>query len=82
MKKNNIGLIAQLILCIASVICFIVSIFQKYFFNIAEIIVSLTLFIMAYNNAKTYKRKYFTVIYVVFGLFLLISTIIGIVNGK
>lgn len=82
MKKNNIGLITQLILCIASVIFFIISMFEKSFFELAEIMISLTLFAMAYNNAKTYKRKYFTVIYVIFGLFLLISTIIGIINGK
>ncbi len=80
--KKNIGLVAQFVLCIICVILFIVSMFEKYFFVFAEIAVSLTLFVMAYNNVKTYKRKYFTVVYIIFGLFLLISTLIGMFNGK
>ena len=82
MKKNDISLMTQLVLCICAVIFFIISIFEKPFFEIAEIIVALTLFVMAYNNTKIYKRKYFTIVYLVFGLFLLISTIIGMFNGK
>lgn len=78
MKNKNLGLLIQLVLVICSIIFFIISLFEKTFLYLAEILVALTLFVMAYNNQKTYKRKYFTIIYIIFACFIIISTIMEV----
>lgn len=87
MKNNkkeitNVFLIAQLILSIFAVVFLIISIFEPSFYYAVEIILALTLFVMAYNNKALYKRKYMTVIYGLFGLFLFVSGLIGVINGR
>ena len=34
--------------------------------------------VMGYNNYKVYKRKAFTLIYIIIGLYFLVTAIIGI----
>lgn len=65
MKKNNIALIIQFTLCVLLVITLIMSLFIKELNLLTKIITILLLVDMAYNNHVIYKRKYFTVIYLI-----------------
>lgn len=65
MKKNNIALIIQFTLCVLLVIVLIMSLFIKELNLLTKIITILLLVDMAYNNHVIYKRKYFTVIYLI-----------------
>ncbi len=78
MKDKKIGLFVQFVLCICTIIFFIVSLFEKSFFILVEVLIALTLFAMAYNNSKIYKRKYFTIVYIIFGSFILISSLLEV----
>ena len=75
-KINNIGLLVQFILAVIVIILSIISIFVNELFQFAEIVISLTLFVIAYNNQKIYKRKMFTIIYTLIGIFILISALV------
>ena len=62
MKNNkkeitNVFLIAQLILSIFAVVFLIISIFEPSFYYAVEVILALTLFVMAYNNKTLYKSN-------------------------
>ena len=48
---------------------------------LTDFMVSLLLFNLALNNTKIYKRKNFTIIYIIFGIFFVLSGIWGIFNG-
>lgn len=78
MKNKNLGLFIQCVLCSCIAIFLIISIFESSFISVSQMLAALTLFVMAYNNHMVYKKKYFTVAYAAFGLFLLISTLVGI----
>lgn len=81
-ESTNVFLIAQLILSMFAIIFLIISIFEPSFYYAVEIVVSLTLIVMAYNNKTLYKRKYMTIVYGLFGIFLFVSGIIGVLNGR
>lgn len=72
MKKNNLALIIQFTLCVTLIISLVMSLFIKELHLLIKIITMLLLVDMAYNNHIIYKRKYFTVIY------LLAALLIGI----
>jgi len=75
---NILGVILQVIFTLASFILTIVSLLvSEKCFSFLEIVVGFDLLIMAYNNGKIYKRKNMTIIYVVFGICLIIY---GILN--
>jgi len=76
MKKNNIALIIQFTLCVLLVIVLIMSLFIKELNLLTKIITILLLVDMAYNNHVIYKRKYFTVIY------LIAAILVGILVWK
>ena len=81
MKKNNdLGFLIQALLCVSAVIFYIISIFEKSFLNASQILFSLALFAIAYNNHKIYKRKYFTILYIAFGLILFLGAVINIIK--
>ncbi len=78
MKNKNIGLFIQFILTLCSAIMLFISIFEKSFLNIVYILLSFTLFTMAYNNVKVYKRKYLTIVYIIFGILILLSMLLEV----
>lgn len=81
MKKNNdLGFLIQAVLGVSALIFYIISIFEKSFMVAFQIILSLTLFSIAYNNHKIYKRKYFTTFYITLGVALLIGVVISIIK--
>ena len=82
MKKFNlIMMYAQLIMMFVLVGALIFSAFNPWFIVVCEIICGLTLIIIAYNNKVTYKRKYMTLVYGLFGLFMIGMAIFNIING-
>ena len=78
---KNISLYIQLFLVICVFITLVASFFVKDS-NLMNLILysilSLTMFVMAYNNEKFYKRKVLTYIYCVFGVILIISIVVSL----
>ena len=73
---KNIGMWIQAILVSLVVIFSIIN-----FFIPVELIISilfiLTLLIMSFNNYKVYKRKGFTILYLIFAILVLIGIFYG-----
>ena len=80
-QSNEISLWIQAILCTIGLIGLIISFFEKSFMPIAELTVAACLFTMAYNNYKIYKKDKMNYLYIGFGIFLVITTILDIING-
>ena len=74
-SNDEVSLFTQAILTELFIIFLIISIFTDIFKPVFYVIISLLMFNMAYNNAKFFKKKRMTIIYIVVGLFVLISTI-------
>ncbi len=81
MKVNKYGLIVQLILVLAVIILLILTAFDKMYLYIAEIVTGLALITMAYNNHTVYNRKYLTLIYIIFGVLVIINGSVDLING-
>ncbi len=81
MNKNKITLALQLILLIIGIVLLITSIFKNFLLPYSEIAIGLTLLVMAYNNDKIFKRKGFTILYIIFGLLVILNGIWSIFNG-
>ena len=78
-KTAMMGL--QLIMMFILVGALIFSAFQPWFLKVCEIICGLTLLVIAYNNKTMFNRKFMTVIYAFFGIFMIGMGIWNIVNG-
>lgn len=61
---NQIGLLAQAIFILFSIVFGIATIFQGEMLVLFEITMGLTLTTMAYNNVQIYKRALFTIPYI------------------
>ncbi len=70
---KNYSLFIQLILAFVLVIMLILSIFFNNIFRFCEILSGLLLWVMALNNHYFYKRKYLTVLYIIFGIIVFIG---------
>ena len=68
---NEIGLFIQAVLMMCVIALLIMSMFERSFAIVLEFVLSFTLFTMAYNNIKTFKRKLFTIPYVIGALICL-----------
>lgn len=76
---DSIVIFLQVILTLAVMVVGIISIFKKGSFFLAfEIITSLLMFLMAYNNYKIYRKEKLTIIYVITGLLIVGSLIVGV----
>lgn len=72
MKNNNaVSMLVQIILVLFDIVFLIMGLFYKELFIICEIITGLTMFVLAFNNQKIYKRKYMTYIYAFLGIVIL-----------
>lgn len=82
MKKfNEIMMYVQLLMMPILLIALIFCAFKPSFLKITEIICGVTLLVIAYNNHTTYKRKYMTFVYTLFGFFMIGMAIFNILNG-
>jgi hypothetical protein len=73
----HVSLLAQAVCVIGILAIAVLAIFEHSFTVPVEVLVGITLFIMAFNNYKLFKRKGMTIVYVVIGL---ISFIVGIMG--
>ncbi|MBP3921152.1 MAG: hypothetical protein J6D28_06280 [Bacilli bacterium] len=73
----HVSLLAQAICVVGILFISILAIFENSFTVPIEVLVGITLLIMAYNNYTLYKRKGLTIVYIIFGL---ISLIIGLMG--
>ncbi len=79
-KQNAYGLVVQLLLVLAVVVLLILSAFDRIFLTIAEIVTGAALIAMAYNNHTVYNRKYLTIIYVIFGLLVIVDGVVSLIG--
>ena len=80
-NKLDLGLMAQLVLVLILIVILLLSLFYKFLLAVAEIVAGLALIVMGYNNQRVYKRKAMTIIYIVFGVLVLVGAIWGFING-
>ena len=68
----------QMIVMIIASIFIICSFFVSNLAPFREIVLGLVLLMMAYSNQLIYKRKNMTIVYILFGLLLIITNLIKI----
>ena len=73
----HISLLVQAVCVIGVLFITILALFEHSFTVPIEVLVGVTLLVMAYNNIKLFKRKFFTVVYIVFGVISLLVGILG-----
>lgn len=78
-SSDEVGLLVQAVLVELLIIFSIISIMSDAFMPAFYAIISMTMFTMAYNNKKIYKKKYMTSIYVIVGLYVAITTLVEFV---
>ena len=75
--ETNILLVnLQIISTLASFVALIMYLFQRKMFQILCICLSLNLFVLAFNNYKIFKKKNYTMVYIIAGIVLLVYTIL------
>ena len=74
-KSDEVGLLMQVVLIELLLIFSIISLLTDIFMPVFYAILAMIMFVMAYNNYKIYKKKYMTPIYIIVGLFVLVTTI-------
>lgn len=86
MKKNInkislIGIIVQFIITIACLIIGILCIFvNKKFFDVLQIVLATDLIVIGINNYTVYKKKNLTIMYLLFGIIMLIIGILSMLG--
>ena len=73
----HVSLLAQATCVIGILAISILAIFEHSFTVPIEVLVGITLLIMAYNNKKMFKRQKLTIVYIIFGVISLIVGILG-----
>ena len=73
----HVSLLAQAV-CVVGILFFtILALFEHSFTVPIEVLVGVTLLIMAFNNYNVFKRKGLTAVYIIFGIICLIVGIMG-----
>ena len=75
-SSKEVGLLVQVVLTELMIIFAIINLISDAFMPAFYAILTMIMFTMAYNNIKFYKKKYMTSVYVVVGIFVLITTIV------
>ena len=75
-SNKEVGLLAQAILTELVLIFLVISILSSAFMPALYGILTLLMFKLAYNNIKIFRKRYMTSVYVITGLFVLITTIV------
>ena len=75
-SNKEISLFIQVVLIAEMIIFAIINLITNNMFELVfYAIVSMIMFVMAYNNAKFYKKRYMTSVYIVVGIFVLVTTV-------
>lgn len=80
-KINHLGFFIQSILLILLLIFFVISLIKSEMYVVVKYLLSFILCTMAYNNYSIYRRKYFTSLYLIVGVVLLVSTTFNLIYG-
>ena len=75
-SSKEVGLLVQAVLTELMLIFGIISIISDKFFPAFYAIITMIMFVMAYNNVKFFKKKYMTSIYIIIGLFVALTTLV------
>lgn len=75
-ESKEVGLLVQAILTELMMIFGIIMMISDAFMPAFYAIISMIMFTMAYNNIKFYKKKYMTSVYIIIGLFVLVTTLV------
>ena len=75
-SNKEVGLLTQAILTELVLIFLVISILSSAFMPALYAILTLLMFNLAYNNIKIFRKRYMTSVYVITGLFVLITTIV------
>lgn len=75
-SSKEVGLLVQAVLIEQLIIFGIINLITNIFMPAFYAIIVMLMFTMAYNNIKFYKRKYMTGIYIIVGIFVLVSTLV------
>lgn len=75
-SNKEVGLLTQAILTELVLIFLVISILSSAFMPALYGILTLLMFNLAYNNIKIFRKRYMTSVYVITGLFVLITTIV------
>ena len=70
----------QLIVMIVSLVFIVLSFLIKALADFREIVLGIILLVMAYTNYVVYEKKKMTILYIIFGLLLIIPNIIRLVG--
>lgn len=73
----HVSLLAQAVCVVGILAISVLAIFENSFTIPVEVLVGITLLIMAYNNVKLFKRKGLTVVYIIFGIISLVIGVLG-----
>lgn len=79
-ETNILFVNLQIVSTLASLIALIMYLFQRKMFPILCICLSLNLFVLAFNNYKIFKKKNYTIVYIIAGVVLLIYTILQMIG--
>ncbi len=74
--NDKLSLLTEVVLLEATIIFGVISLIASEFLPVFYIVMSLLLFNFAYNNYRFFKKKFMTIIYILAGLFVLITTIL------
>ena len=74
-SNDQLGLFIQAILTELLIIFGIINFITDKFLPVFFAIIVMLMFNMSYNNYKFYKKKYMTIIYIIVGIFVLVTTI-------
>ncbi len=77
-KKMRTILNVQLVFMIIVIIFIICSFFIEPLALYREIVLGIVLLMMGYSNHVIYQKKNMTIIYIFFGLLLIVSNIVGL----
>ncbi len=75
-SSKEVGLLVQVVLTELMLIFAIINLISDVFMPAFYSIIVMIMFTMAYNNQKFYKKKYMTSVYIVVGIFVLITTLV------
>ena len=73
----HVSLLAQAVCVMGVLMISVLAIFENSFTVPVEVMVGITLLVMAYNNFKLFKRKSLTFFYILFGIISLIIGFLG-----
>jgi len=75
-RSDEVSLLVQAVLTELAIIFGVIVVMSDAFMPAFYAILSMTMFTMAYNNVKFFKKRYMTSVYVIVGLFVAITTIV------